>query len=549
MTGHNPALSFHFRLDTSSQLIQPIADISITSASAPNNDGDLQEAIYAIGGCVAQYRPTVTALPSSPNGPDDNTQQQQQQPQQHEYYCPQISNKNYAYIPQYAEFEERAPMPHARHHHTSTSTINGLIWVCGGRDEHDQIVTEVDVYDTIMDRWTTLDMGLEQIIIPPIAPSSENSNDAGTTYKVSHHAAFAANGGVHLVLTGGFTQDYIAVGYTIAINTVSSIEQNRLIYTVNAPLTIPRGDATAIMYHASRGSGNDGHGYALVIGGMTHMDGYCEAMSSVEMYDPVRHQWILLPNKLNEGRANANFFHLYETIGRRQHKYLVAFGGEHRGVYDSDTGLCHDRSSSRMPWKKWGNKEKYAHDCVASSSLLLEENQMLPRRLTCPVRSIEVLEMTDDSSQLDTVPWTVLKGGGVPDNLMYRYAIIPWPSMDSIFIFGGVRQTSKSAIITTRARRRMMEKGDGNGNSTTSCFGNDDGDNAGGECLLHLSDGIYVNSPERINSDSMPLIAVTLGILSFLLVMLVGGMHWYKKRRIRKQVEMSRGTIVETELT
>merc|ERR1740124_2039419 len=182
-------------LDPSVRLSRPVSDLSLSFGMASNDEGDLEMAIYAMGGCVAQYRPIITHIGHIAKDP------QRAQEYEYQYHCPEVSNTNEAYNPLTQTFEHRTPVPHPRHHHTSTAAIDGLIWIFGGRDAHDRIVTQIDVFDPIRNTWITLDAGLEHITIPvPALNDNDNDNnddddddDDGITatltvpYTVSHH--------------------------------------------------------------------------------------------------------------------------------------------------------------------------------------------------------------------------------------------------------------------------------------------------------------------------------------------------------------------------
>jgi len=107
--------------------------------------------------------------------------------------------------------------------------------------------------------------------------------------------------------------------------------------------------------------------------------------------------------------------------------------------------------------------------------------------MACPVRSIEVLDLTDSTSQLQNVKWNFLKHSNVPVDLMYRYAALFLPSTKSIFIFGGIRR-QPSTTVTNRATQ-----------TTNTDPSSDPYKNAVPDIhhpVLHLppSDGVYVRS-------------------------------------------------------
>lgn len=471
------SFSFHYAKLENTKLPRPTSELSVTLAPAPDGDGDLKVAIYLLGGCIAPYLP-------------QQTKEQHKIQEQYEYVCPTVANSNFAYDADKLVMEERLPMPHSRRHHTSI-TIGGFIWVCGGRDGNDRIVKQVDVYDSIMDHWITLDTGLDEVLI------ASNDDKPVANYKVSHHAAFAV--GEYLILAGGFTEEYIAVDYTVAINTASSLSQNRLVYNIISSLNQSRGDATAVAY---------GHGNFIIVGGFSHVDGYCESMSSVEIYDPKEKSWRLSDEELNQGRAGAGLFY--------SHNKVFVVGGEQRGIFLPETGLCRYEKKSNGSWKKWWGKGEV--------QVVETKGGLLPRRMPFPVNSIEFIEVSSDR-QPYIAKWTIMKDE-IPDELMYRYAIVPRPATNSIFLFGGVIETSHSNAVT--------QGGD-------NCFGV--------ESCLPLSDHIYVYSDQLINDDALPLLRILFLVLSFssLIFAIICTIRWRKenkdsKVKVETEIELSEQT-------
>ena len=110
------------------------------------------------------------------------------------------------------------------------------MWVIGGRDGGDNVVTEVDVYDSLRNEWVTLDYGLEIVTLP-------DNGGGGEEYRVSHQAAFAVDNGAVLVLAGGYTPSYDAVSHVISIDVGASLRSNALAYRVLPSLVHARGGA------------------------------------------------------------------------------------------------------------------------------------------------------------------------------------------------------------------------------------------------------------------------------------------------------------------
>ena len=322
------------------KLPAPHSHLSQTSTLAANEDGDLVRSMCLLGGCRSPLTTSMTAL-------QDGREVAQ-------YTCSDVSDANFIIAPGTEEesdadaMEDRQPMPRARYRHSSVA-INGQIWVVGGRDENDNIIHAIDIFDEIHDKWFTLGEGLGNIILP-------NSMN----YGVSDHCAFGY--GQDLFLVGGFDKNYNSVGYTIAIETVKSFEENRLVYVMRAPLNAPRGAC---------GVAAIGDHEMVIAGGFTSDDGFCEAMKSTEVYYPRKNSWELMLNSpLKYGRARPNLAYM-------DHE-LYAFGGERRGIFDPETGRC--------------DEDYLGNDSKVND---LESNRLLPNRLSYPVDGVEILDVED----------------------------------------------------------------------------------------------------------------------------------------------------------
>ena len=330
-------------LDTiHARLQRPHSHLSQTTTMAANEDGDLVLSICLFGGCLAPLTPSTTTL-------DDGTTETQ-------YLCTELSDSNLVLAPgrEGDTLEVQRPMPRPRYRHSSVA-INGQIWIVGGRDRNNNIINEIDVYDELHDRWFTIEDGLNSILLPDEAP-----------YGVSDHCAFAY--GQNLFIVGGFDQNYNSVGYTVAIITTDTVEQKKFIYSIRSSMNVARG-ACGVTTIGD---------YAMVAGGFSNDDGYCEAMQSVEIYDPKSNSWNVLTSPMRFGRARPNLVYLDHQV--------YAFGGERRGVFDSGTGHC-DGSGG-------------------DSNGMATTNKLLPNRLSYPVNSVEVLRVEDD---IYTSQWKVLQ--------------------------------------------------------------------------------------------------------------------------------------------
>ena len=319
---------------------------------ASNDDGNLVQSIHLLGGCLSPLRSSLTIL--------DSTSATNYVA---EYICKDVSNANYFFSPEggdiregmsneYAIFE-RTSMPRGGRYRHSSSAINGMVWVLGGIGTLNFIVDEIDIYDVLNDQWTTFEEKLSAIELPN-----------NTKYGIMDHSAFVR--GPYIFVVGGFDQSLHSVGYTIAINVVLSMEQKKLIYTVRSSMNVPRG---------AFGLTQIGD-LTMVAGGFTSEDGYCNAIQSAEVYDPISDSWRVMHTPLKHGRARPNL--IYSNEG--ENPVVYAIGGERRGVFDSEIGICD------------GDKMGYPDKSMNT----LERNKSLPYRLTYPISSVEVMHIKED---------------------------------------------------------------------------------------------------------------------------------------------------------
>ncbi len=302
----------------------PLTDFSIASTLNPTKQGDRVLSLF--GGCISSYESQFKTLDSHVAI---------------EYTCQDVSDANLIFFPamkdatQERAIQERAPMPRPRYRHSSVS-IMGKTWIVGGRDANNRIIQEIDVYDELNDAWTTL------------------NGEALIKYGVSDHCVFTR--GSNMFIVGGYDHSFNAVRNTIMIDTDKSWEEQNLNIQVLALMNQARAGCGVTTTIAEN---------ALVAGGFTHEDGYCEAMASAEMYYPRENKWEIIEHDMRSGRAKSSLL-------RFGHQVYV-FGGEKRGVHDLN-GDCHG--------------DPY--------SLGFYEDLHLPNRLTYPVDSVEVFDFGDD---------------------------------------------------------------------------------------------------------------------------------------------------------
>ena len=340
-----------------SQLPIPVSGLTSSLSVGLNDDGELDEIIHLLGGCLSGHIPTIS---------DERRAEGEESNFAYDYMCPRISDLNFIFDPKNHTdpIRKGESMPRPRHRHASIA-VNGFIWVLGGRDQNDFVINEIDIFDSIQGKWKTLETGLNEIQV--LDPTQ--NDELG--YEVSDQCVFESSG--FIVMTGGFDSEYNALGHTIMIDPDASLEQNSLVYEIKSSLNTPRGSC-GVASHAN---------FAYIVGGFTDEDGFCEAMKSVEVYDLKKDIWTQMDNELMIGRANPGVFYYDSRI--------VAFGGENRGTFDIISEKCMD-------------------EYEAMDALSFEDNRMLPNRLAFPINanSIEVWELPDARPD-DSVPWLTEK--------------------------------------------------------------------------------------------------------------------------------------------
>lgn len=71
---------------------------------------------------------------------------------QNGYSCPSLNSRVVIYDPIQETFKFGASAPRPRYRH-STGVVGTKLYVVGGRDLADAVISEVDVYDTSTDTW------------------------------------------------------------------------------------------------------------------------------------------------------------------------------------------------------------------------------------------------------------------------------------------------------------------------------------------------------------------------------------------------------------
>lgn len=197
-------------------------------------NGDDDARIYIVGGCVSD--------------------------QAYNGYCTEVTNKISYYIPNKNVWETNlTAAPTVRFRHVA-ARLGTKLYVAGGRDVSDTIISTIDVYDTTLDTWTTV--------------------SANWSYATSDGGAFTYDS--HIYLVGGYDQNYNL------ISSLFSFDPDTDTFSTKVNMTYPRGDIAV----ATKDN------FAYVLGGWNASDAFCSALNFVERYDMIYDTWESMENML-----------------------------------------------------------------------------------------------------------------------------------------------------------------------------------------------------------------------------------------------------------
>lgn len=232
------------------------------------------------------------------------------------FICTNVSDEGYIFDPSDNSFTSTKTMPRTRYRHSS-AILDGKIYLVGGRDVMDNILTDVDVYDIASDTWTT------PFQLEPIMAKSD-------------FGMFSYN--ANLYMMGGYDSAYTAS------NSTFKLDMSTLAVTELSNMVESRGDI-----YAER-IGN----VVVVTGGFTHEDYFCQAKNSTERYDISQDSWVKM-NDMNINRGDQALVAL--------ENYLFALGGEYKITCTGDAAesttpadevdvLDLSTASTTTPWTK-----------------------------------------------------------------------------------------------------------------------------------------------------------------------------------------------------
>jgi len=239
--------------------------------------GSVGGAVYLAGGC------------DDPNGNvfnDDNG----------EFNCFSVSSAMYRFDVKTERVTRLPDLPSERYRHAAV-LVGDRIWLSGGRDVRDDIVSRIDVYDIGTGTWT-------------------NFTDLPTEFYASDHAGFAHHKTGEAYFAGGYDAEYGWLDTVYAVDTEASLASGNLSVAEKAPLLLARGDLSAVT--------DDGNTYAVVGGGFGPVHGWCEQAPEVERYNFTTDTWSEIA-PMRVARSDMALVELNQAI--------LAFGGE-KQVWD-----------------------------------------------------------------------------------------------------------------------------------------------------------------------------------------------------------------------
>jgi len=162
------------------------------------------------------------------------------------------TNRAFKYVAAQNEWEELPPAPHGRMRH-DMAELNGSLYLVGGADVYDNVITAVDVFDLARNEWVT------SFEFP-----EATSDLAAFTMK-------PAGSEVALFVAGGYTHpDYVAQSAIWRLDplTLSSFEKA-------SDLLHARGDFSAVTLRDDR---------VVLSGGWTNVNNFVAQVNVIEIY-------------------------------------------------------------------------------------------------------------------------------------------------------------------------------------------------------------------------------------------------------------------------
>eukprot|EP00940_MAST-03C_sp_MAST-3C-sp2_P003153 g3153.t1 len=219
------------------------------------------DGIYVIGGCAARQGHVSRTLYANITG-QTNMSAADVLNWYEGYYCgtlqePGATTRTSVYFPGTNSWTVLADAPRARYRHAAAA-VGTSIYVFGGTDDTETVISEVDVYDTVAGTWSTL------------ASTMTNSyRDLAGLYPTPiHHKPHrsAYNGNVYAV--GGYNSTYASM------DLIQEMQPSTGIFTTVGRLSTSRGDCGAVVSST----------YAYVVGGFNAAD-FCSPLNTIDRID------------------------------------------------------------------------------------------------------------------------------------------------------------------------------------------------------------------------------------------------------------------------
>jgi len=188
--------------------------------------------ILAAGGCLSQICPSDQSYCS----------------------CQSVTSALEAFHPSNNSWVTLAPLPRPRFRH-GAALIKSKMYLVGGRDVNDTLLTQVDVYDIPSNTWTT---------------------DSSLTWAQATSDFVLVSSGVNLYAIGGYDSNYDTLNSTCVGNTLTGIWDCNTFPKMNEG----RGDACGVMV------GDE----MYVVGGFSDVN-FCNALDSLEVYNFDTGKW------------------------------------------------------------------------------------------------------------------------------------------------------------------------------------------------------------------------------------------------------------------
>lgn len=136
--------------------------------------------------------------------------------------------------------------------------------------------------------------------------------DLPAAYWISDHTGFTDNSNTYGYFCGGFNLTYAAKSSLFRIHVPESILTDALVIEDRQSMQYARGDVASVF--------NQANNFAIVAGGFSHVNDFCEPLGSVEKYNVETNVWTSLDDLLKP-RSDKVLIELDE-------EHVFAIGGE-----------------------------------------------------------------------------------------------------------------------------------------------------------------------------------------------------------------------------